>query len=44
MSFPKLAALTVKTVNSVPAFVWAAWIVGLVAAAAYLAMNAPPVS
>ncbi len=44
MSFPRLAALTVRTVNRIPAFVWAAWIVGLVVVAAYLALNSPPVS
>jgi hypothetical protein len=41
MNFPRFAATTVRIVDSVPALVWAGWILAVVVGAAFLALNAP---
>ena len=41
MNFPRLAATTVRLVDSIPALVWAVWILAVIVGAAVLALNAP---
>jgi len=41
MNFPRFAATTVRIVDSIPALVWAGWILAVIVGAAILALNAP---
>ena len=43
MKYPLVASTVVRVFERIPAFVWAAWIVGVVAVTGAMALNGGPV-